>query len=116
LSVSDEPHLAAGALIALLSSLVAYGVLWLTAPAIATLSGAPEATPLVRLLTLVIVVDGITAVRAAALLRRFEQDRLTRANVIGMLANVVVAVPLAVAGAGASSTSSLLSRWTSSVR
>jgi PST family polysaccharide transporter len=90
-----------GALMALLSSLVAYGMLWLTAPAIATLSGAPQATPLVRLLTLVIVVDGITAVRAAALLRRFEQDRLARANVIGMVANVVVALPLAAAGLGA---------------
>jgi O-antigen/teichoic acid export membrane protein len=90
-----------GALIALLSSLFVYGVLWLSAPAIATLSGVPEATPLVRLLTLVIVVDGITAVRAAALLRRFEQDRLTKANIIGMLANVAVALPLAVTGSGA---------------
>jgi PST family polysaccharide transporter len=90
-----------GALIALLSSLFVYGVLWLSAPAISTLSGVPEATPLVRLLTLVIVVDGITAVRAAALLRRFEQDRLTRANIIGMLANVAVALPMAIAGAGA---------------
>jgi O-antigen/teichoic acid export membrane protein len=89
-----------GALIALLSSLFFYGVLWFSAPAIATLSGVPEATPLVRLLTLVILVDGITAVRAAALLRRFEQDRLTKANIIGMLANVAVALPLAVTGAG----------------
>jgi O-antigen/teichoic acid export membrane protein len=95
-----------GALIALVSSVFVYGVLWLTAPAIATLSGAPEATPLVRLLTLVIVVDGITAVRAAALLRRFEQDRLTRANIFGMLANVAVALPLAFAGAGAYSMAS----------
>jgi O-antigen/teichoic acid export membrane protein len=95
-----------GALIALLSSLFMYGVLWLAAPAIATLSGAPEATPLVRLLTLVILVDGITAVRAAALLRRFEQGRLMKANIIGMLANVVVAVPLAVAGEGAYSMAS----------
>jgi PST family polysaccharide transporter len=94
------------ALMALLTSLVLYGVLWLTAPAIATLSGAPEATPLVRLLTLVIVVDGITAVRASALLRRFEQDRLTKANVVGMLANVVVALPLAAAGFGAYSMAS----------
>jgi PST family polysaccharide transporter len=95
-----------GALMALLTSLFLYGVLWLTAPAIATLSGAPEATPLVRLLTLVIVVDGITAVRSSALLRRFEQDRLTKANVIGMVANVVVALPLAAAGLGAYSMAS----------
>jgi O-antigen/teichoic acid export membrane protein len=89
------------ALIALFSSLFVYGMLFWTAPAIATLSGVPEATPFIRLLTLIIVVDGITAVRAAALMRRFEQDRLTKANVIGMLANVAVALPMAAAGAGA---------------
>jgi hypothetical protein len=38
-----------------------------TAPAFATLSGALEATPVVRLLTLVVVVDGITAVRGRCL-------------------------------------------------
>ena len=90
-----------GAVIAVRSSVFVYGVLWFSAPAFATLSGAPEATPVVRLLTLVIVVDGITAVRAAALLRRFEQDRLTKANMIGMLANAAVALPLGFAGAGA---------------
>jgi O-antigen/teichoic acid export membrane protein len=89
------------ATLAVLSSLFVYGVLWFTAPAIATLSGTPEATPIIRLLTLVIVVDGVTAVRAAALLRRFEQDRLTKATMIGMLANVAVALPLGFAGAGA---------------
>ena len=90
-----------GAVIASLSSVLVYGVLWFSAPAFATLSGAPEAAPVVRLLTLVIVVDGITAVRAAALMRRFEQDRLTKANMVGMLANAAVALPLAFAGAGA---------------
>src|SRR5262249_47746622 len=51
------------ALIALLSSFFVYGMLWLIAPAISALSKAPEATPVVRLLALVIIVDGITAVR-----------------------------------------------------
>jgi O-antigen/teichoic acid export membrane protein len=87
--------------IAMLSSVFVYGVIWFSAPAFATLSGAPEATPVVRLLTLAIVVDGIAAVRAAALMRRFEQHRLTIANMIGMLANVAVALPLGFAGAGA---------------
>jgi PST family polysaccharide transporter len=90
-----------GATIAVVSSVFIYGLLWLSAPAITTLSGAPEATPVVRLLTLIIIVDGITAVRSAALLRRFEQDRLTKANLIGWLANAAVALPLAFAGAGA---------------
>ena len=58
-----------GAVIAVLSSVFVYGVIWFSAPAFAALSGAPEATPVVRLLTLIIVVDGITAVRSAALMR-----------------------------------------------
>jgi O-antigen/teichoic acid export membrane protein len=90
-----------GAAIAVLSSVFLYGVLWLAAPGFATLSGAPEATPVVRLLTLIIVVDGITAVRVAALLRRFEQDRLTKATMIGWLAGAAVTLPMAFAGAGA---------------
>ena len=90
-----------GAVIAVLSSILVYGVLWVGAPAFAKLAGAPEAAPVVRLLTLIIVVDGITAVRSAALMRRFQQDRLTKANMVGMLANAAVALPLAFAGAGA---------------
>jgi PST family polysaccharide transporter len=90
-----------GAAIAVLSSVFVYGLLWLAAPAFATLSGAPEATPVVRLLTLIIIVDGITAVRVAALQRRFEQDRLTKANLIGWLASATITLPLAFAGAGA---------------
>jgi PST family polysaccharide transporter len=96
-----EDMASTAATIAVLSSVFVYGVLWLAAPAFATLSGAPEAAPLVRLLTLLIIVDGLTAVRMAALLRRFEQDRLTKANMIGWLVNAAVALPLAFAGAGA---------------
>jgi O-antigen/teichoic acid export membrane protein len=100
------------ATIAVLSSLVVSGLIWVFAPAFATLSGAPEATPVVRLLTLVIVVDGFTTVRAAALLRRFEQNRLIKANFIGMLANAAVALPLGFAGAGVYSLASAqLSAW-----
>lgn len=87
--------------IAFLSSITVYVLLWLVAPTIAGLSNAPAATSVIRLLCLVIVVDGITAVRAAALLRRFEQDRLTQANMVGWVANAAVALSLAFSGAGA---------------
>lgn len=90
-----------GTTIAIVSSVLVYALAWLAAPAFAALAGTPDAAPLVRLLTLIIVVDGITAVRAAALLRRFEQDRLTKANLVGMAANAAIALPLAFAGAGA---------------
>lgn len=87
--------------IALLSSVLVYGVIWVGAPAFATFSGAPQATSVVRLLALVVVVDGIGAVRMAVLLRRFEQEKLTQATLVGLVANAVVAIPLGFAGAGA---------------
>jgi O-antigen/teichoic acid export membrane protein len=95
-----------GATIAVLSSLLVYGLIWVSAPAFATLSGTSDATPVVRLLTLIIVADGITAVRTADLLRRFEQDRLIKTHLIGTLANAAVALPLGFAGAGAYSIAS----------
>lgn len=90
-----------GTTITVVFSVVVYGAFWMLAPAFSTLAGTPEATPVVRLLTVIILVDGITALRASALQRRFEQDRLTKANMIGMLANAAVALPLAFNGAGA---------------
>ena len=90
-----------GTSIAIAFSSLVYAAFFFGAPAFATLSGTPDAAPVVRLLTLVIIVDGITSCRSAALMRRFEQDRLTKATMIGTVANFVVAVPLAFAGAGA---------------
>jgi O-antigen/teichoic acid export membrane protein len=88
------------ATIALLSSLFVYGVIWVLAPAFATLSGVPQATPVVRLLTVVIIADGIAAVRTAALGRRFEQDLQAKAAVIGNVAYAAVALSLGFAGVG----------------
>ncbi|MEV0381964.1 oligosaccharide flippase family protein [Nonomuraea sp. NPDC050643] len=82
------------------SATALYGVFWVTAPAFAELSGTPQATPVIRLLTAIILVEGFTAVRSAALIRRFEQDRLTLAIGAGFLVNAVLAVVLAVNGAG----------------
>lgn len=90
-----------GTSIAIAFSSLVYAAFFFGAPAFATLAGTPDAAPVVRLLTLVIIVDGITSCRSAALMRRFEQDRLTKATMIGMAANFVVAVPLAFGGAGA---------------
>ncbi|MFI9380537.1 oligosaccharide flippase family protein [Kutzneria sp. NPDC052558] len=90
-----------GTTIAIAFSTVVYAVFFFGAPAFAALAGAPDAAPVVRLLTVIIIIDGITSCRSAALMRRFEQDRLTKATMIGMAANFVVAVPLAFAGAGA---------------
>ncbi|HEX4812922.1 MAG TPA: oligosaccharide flippase family protein, partial [Nonomuraea sp.] len=82
------------------SATALYGVFWLAAPAYAEMSGAPHATPVIRLLTAIILVEGFTAVRSATLIRRFEQHRLTLAIGAGFAVNAVLAVLLAVNGAG----------------
>jgi O-antigen/teichoic acid export membrane protein len=82
-------------------SLVVYGAFWLAAPSFAALAGSSQAAPLVRLLTLTIIIDGLTAVRSAALMRNFQQDRLMAATGAGFVANFIASIGLAVAGAGA---------------
>jgi PST family polysaccharide transporter len=87
--------------LALAFSVVIYGLFWAVAPAFASLAGSREAAPVVRLLTMVILVDGVTAVRAGSLLRTFQQHRITIANLLGLLANAAVAISLAAHGVGA---------------
>ncbi|MDT5032646.1 MAG: hypothetical protein QOC94_2817 [Actinoplanes sp.] len=78
-----------------------YGLFWFAAPTFSAASGDPAAAPVVRLLSLIIVIDGITAVRSAALMRTFKQDKLTMANAAGLVVNAAVSIPLAMDGAGA---------------
>jgi O-antigen/teichoic acid export membrane protein len=87
--------------LALAFSVVIYGLFWVLAPEFTSLAGSSEATPVVRLLTMVILVDGVTAVRAGSLVRTFQQHRITIANFLGLLVNAAVAISLAVHGVGA---------------
>jgi O-antigen/teichoic acid export membrane protein len=57
--------------------------------------------PVIRIFTATILLDGITAVRSAYLLRTFQQRRYIMANAAGIVANAVVAIGLAAAGTGA---------------
>jgi len=77
-----------------------YGLFWLTAPAFSAAAGDRAAAPVVRLLALTIVIDGLTAVRSGTLMRTFQQGKLTVANAAGLSVNAIVAIGLAVAGAG----------------
>ncbi|GIH22362.1 hypothetical protein Aph01nite_06720 [Acrocarpospora phusangensis] len=83
------------------SAVLLYGLFYVGAPMFSELAGSSHATPVVRILTAVILVEAVTAVRAAALLRRFEQDKLTKAILSGFVVNAAVAITLAVNGAGA---------------
>jgi PST family polysaccharide transporter len=89
--------------VALFFSVVIYALFWVAAPSVAGFAGSPAATPVIRLLTTVMLVDGVTAVRVGCLQRNFRQHRITIANMFGLTANAAVAIPLAVWGAGAMS-------------
>jgi O-antigen/teichoic acid export membrane protein len=87
--------------VAAVSSATIYGAFWMIVPSFAHLAGSDGATPVIRLLSAVIVIDGLTAVRSGALMRRFEQDKLIKANLAGLLVNAPIAITLALTGAGA---------------
>ncbi|WP_433250255.1 oligosaccharide flippase family protein [Streptosporangium sp. CA-135522] len=87
--------------VAIASSTALYAVFWVIAPYFAQASGSEDATWVIRVLSATNVVYGLTAVRSAALLRRFEQDKLTKANLVGFLVNAPVSILLAADGAGA---------------
>lgn len=89
--------------LALAFSVAIYGLFFVFAPAFAGLAGNPDAAPIVRVLTLVMIVDGVTAVRAGYLVRTFQQHRITTGNLLGLIANAAVAISLALYGVGAMS-------------
>ncbi|WP_432835843.1 oligosaccharide flippase family protein [Dactylosporangium sp. CA-092794] len=89
------------ATLAAVFGVVVYGAFWIAAPAYSAFSGDGNAVGVVRLLTLVIVIDGLTAVRSAKLMRDFQQDKLIIANTAGLVFQAAISIPLAVMGAGA---------------
>jgi O-antigen/teichoic acid export membrane protein len=95
-----EDMIPTGTTVALLFSAGWFALFWVAAPWFAALAGSPEATPVVRLLTATILIDGVTAVRVGMLQRRFQQDKLTMAILAGLMVNAPVAIILAARGAG----------------
>ena len=89
------------ATLALVFAALIYGAFFVGAPYFAAAAGNATATPVVRLLAVVIVIDGVTAVRSGALMRNFQQGRLIIANSVGLVVNAAIAIGLALAGVGA---------------
>jgi PST family polysaccharide transporter len=89
------------ATLAITTSLMLYGACFLAAPALASLAGRPEAAGIIRLITLVVVIDGFATAPRGLLLRRFHQSKLAIAELVGVPVNAAVAVTMAVGGAGA---------------
>ncbi|WP_456823140.1 oligosaccharide flippase family protein [Cellulomonas sp. P5_E12] len=87
--------------IALVSSVVLFVTAWFTAPAFASLLGAPEATGVIRLMSVGVLVDALTAVPVALMTRAFMQARRLRIDMVGFAVGTPITILLAAAGAGA---------------
>lgn len=89
------------ATLSLASSALLYVGSFLAAPWVATRLGSPEATGVLRLLTLGVLVDAVTAVPAALMTRGFQQRRRLVVDTVAFFAVAGVSLTLALLGFGA---------------
>ena len=87
--------------LALGSSLILWVAMFAAAPRVATAVGAPEATNVLRLLTLSVLIDALTAVPSALMTRDFMQKERLIVDTAGFIVGAVTAIALAIAGFGA---------------
>lgn len=87
--------------LALMSSGIIFVLALLVAPAFAAALGAPEATGVVRLMAVSVLVDAATAVPVALMTRAFMQRRRLQIDFIAFVVSTPVTILLAVNGLGA---------------
>jgi O-antigen/teichoic acid export membrane protein len=87
--------------VAIGSSLIMYVLCFVAAPWFAAALNAPEATALVRLLSLGVIIDGISSVPNALLTRSFLQGRRTAADFVALGISSGLSVLMALSGFGA---------------
>jgi PST family polysaccharide transporter len=85
------------------SSTAFYLLLYVTAPTVARLLGSADATTMLRVLCLSVIIDGIACVPIGQLTREFQQFRRTVVDVLNFLVNTAVTIALAAMGTGAMS-------------
>ncbi len=78
-----------------------YAVVYLAAPGIAAFVGAPEAAPLIRILGVGVVIDGVSSIPGAMMARSFQQGRRAAADLVSIIPSSVVSITLAATGHGA---------------
>jgi PST family polysaccharide transporter len=78
-------------------------VCYVAAPAFSAAMGAPDATPVVRVLGLSVLISGLSAGPVALLQREFRQDRKMIGDQVGSWTSALVSVGCAIAGMGAMS-------------
>ncbi len=86
-----------------LSSLVLFGLMVASAGAFATAMGDASAAPVVRLMAVAVLVNGLVATPAALLQRNFQQGRRLVVDQVNTWLGAVVSLLLALAGMGAMS-------------
>lgn len=87
--------------IAWTTSSVAFAGCLAGAGPIARLGGSPQAVGLIRLMAVMLLIDGLTSVPRGLVLRSFRHHGIARSDVAGVLVNVAVTLALALAGARA---------------
>jgi lipopolysaccharide exporter len=86
--------------LALASSSVLTAIMYVFAPWLAESLGAPEAGPAIRLLSVIVLMGGLTAVPYAMLVREFRQDKRFVADLANLVIGTAVMVVLGSAGYG----------------
>lgn len=82
------------------ASLIIYAACYVIAPSFSWAMGAPQATDVVRVLALNVLVDGLAAAPAAMLQRQFRQDRKMIADQVNNWLGTAVSIALAWQGFG----------------
>ena len=86
--------------VSITASVVCYVLLFFLAPWICKALNAPETTDMLRVLSLILILNGFDAVSAAVLSRNFRQDRQAVADLVGSC-SVLLTILLAYLGYGA---------------
>jgi O-antigen/teichoic acid export membrane protein len=89
--------------ISVLCSAVLFAACFLAAPAYAHAMGAPQAVPVVRVMSLLVLIDGFTNTPVALLQRGFRQGRRTIADQANVWLGAATTILLALTGHGAMS-------------
>jgi PST family polysaccharide transporter len=95
-----EDMAATASAMALAFSVAVFAAFWFLAEPFARLAGVPQAAGVVRVVTIAILIDGATAVRAGVIMREFRQDKLIKANAAGFVVGAAVTIGLAASMGG----------------
>jgi O-antigen/teichoic acid export membrane protein len=89
--------------LSVVSSTAIYACLYPAAPAIASVLGSPDATGVVRVICICVIIDGFSCVPAALLTREFAQGRRMLVDLANFIVSTGVTLWLAFTGHGAMS-------------